>query len=101
MSTRCTEDCVGRPCWSPGKAAKEKQPFAHMNAREPPRFLLVVRSARGDCKSRYSGHAGGPAGFLSMPTRGNPPGVAEATPHFHGHRDRLRTRFMEAGSEAL
>jgi DNA repair protein RadC len=29
------------------------------------------------------------------------PGLAEAPPHFHGHRERLRARFMEAGSEAL
>jgi DNA repair protein RadC len=35
----------------------------------------------------------------------NPPpgadGLAAAPPHFHGHRERLRARFMEAGSEAL
>jgi DNA repair protein RadC len=29
------------------------------------------------------------------------PGLAEAPPHFHGHRERLRARFMEAGAEAL
>jgi DNA repair protein RadC len=29
-----------------------------------------------------------------------PPSRAE-TPHYHGHRDRLRARFEEAGSEAL
>jgi DNA repair protein RadC len=29
------------------------------------------------------------------------PGLAEATPHYHGHRQRLRQRFLEAGSEAL
>ena len=28
-------------------------------------------------------------------------GLAEAPPHFHGHRERLRERFREAGSEAL
>ncbi|MEP9375506.1 DNA repair protein RadC [Aquabacter sp. CN5-332] len=28
-------------------------------------------------------------------------GLAEATPHFHGHRDRLRSRFREAGAAAL
>lgn len=28
-------------------------------------------------------------------------GVAEASPHFHGHRERLRSRFREAGAAAL
>ncbi|MDC7789462.1 DNA repair protein RadC [Rhodoplanes sp. TEM] len=28
-------------------------------------------------------------------------GLAEAGPHYHGHRDRLRARFREAGSDAL
>jgi DNA repair protein RadC len=41
-----------------------------------------------------------------MSRRGAPrdaarPGFAEATPHFLGHRDRLRARFREAGEEAL
>jgi len=31
----------------------------------------------------------------------SPDGLAEAPPHFHGHRERLRARFREAGSEAL
>ena len=26
---------------------------------------------------------------------------SEATPHYHGHRDRLRQRFLDAGSDAL
>jgi len=30
---------------------------------------------------------------------GREPGVAEAPPHYHGHRERLRTRFREAGSD--
>ena len=29
------------------------------------------------------------------------PGLSEATPHYHGHRERLRARFREAGSEAV
>jgi len=28
-------------------------------------------------------------------------GAAEAAPHYHGHRERLRARFREAGAEAL
>ena len=28
-------------------------------------------------------------------------GLAEAPPHYHGHRERLRERFREAGAEAL
>lgn len=28
-------------------------------------------------------------------------GLAEAAPHFHGHRDRLRRRFREGGADAL
>ena len=28
-------------------------------------------------------------------------GLAEATPHYHGHRERLRTRFREAGADAV
>jgi DNA repair protein RadC len=38
-----------------------------------------------------------------MPPKRNsdPSGLAEAPPHYHGHRERLRARFREAGSEAL
>jgi len=28
-------------------------------------------------------------------------GLAEAPPHYHGHRDRLRARFRDAGADAL
>jgi DNA repair protein RadC len=28
-------------------------------------------------------------------------GLAEATPHYLGHRERLRDRFREAGADAL
>jgi len=28
-------------------------------------------------------------------------GLSEATPHYHGHRERLRARFREAGAEAI
>jgi DNA repair protein RadC len=33
--------------------------------------------------------------------RENPGGLAEAPPHYHGHRERLRERFREAGADAL
>jgi hypothetical protein len=33
--------------------------------------------------------------------RPNDHGVAEAPPHYHGHRERLRGRFREAGADAL
>ena len=29
------------------------------------------------------------------------PSLAEAPPHYHGHRERLRARFREAGADAL
>jgi DNA repair protein RadC len=28
-------------------------------------------------------------------------GLEEAHPHYHGHRERLRARFREAGSDAV
>ena len=48
----------------------------------------------------------GPAGVASMPPNAirpasRPDGLAEAPPHYHGHRERLRARFREAGAEAL
>jgi DNA repair protein RadC len=33
--------------------------------------------------------------------RENERGLAEAPPHYHGHRERLRERFREAGPDAL
>ena len=41
-----------------------------------------------------------------MPDESSPrpldhPGLAEASPHYHGHRERLRGRFLEAGSDAV
>jgi DNA repair protein RadC len=33
--------------------------------------------------------------------RANDPGAAEAPPHYHGHRERLRARFRQAGADAL
>jgi DNA repair protein RadC len=40
-----------------------------------------------------------------MPKKGQKserkPGLSEAGPHYHGHRERLRARFRDAGSEAV
>ncbi len=38
---------------------------------------------------------------MSGNKRGGVSGLAEASPHYHGHRERLRERFREAGAEAL
>jgi len=35
------------------------------------------------------------------PTSAKPTGSGGAKPHYHGHRDRLRKRFQEAGPQAL
>lgn len=37
----------------------------------------------------------------SRDERGAGTGLEDATPHYHGHRERLRARFREAGPEAL
>jgi DNA repair protein RadC len=44
-----------------------------------------------------------PRGDADGPTRhaSRPAELREAAPHFHGHRQRLRDRFMEAGDQAL
>ena len=33
--------------------------------------------------------------------RGSGQGLAEAAPHYYGHRERLRGRFREAGADAV
>lgn len=39
---------------------------------------------------------------MSAPSGTNAaPGLRETAPHYHGHRERLRTRFREAGGDAL
>jgi DNA repair protein RadC len=38
---------------------------------------------------------------MSEKKRASGQGLAEAPPHYYGHRDRLRGRFREAGAEAL
>ena len=33
--------------------------------------------------------------------KGRAAGLSEAPPHYHGHRERLRDRFRQAGAEAV
>ena len=41
--------------------------------------------------------------IMAVKRSGNGPdaGLEEAPPHYHGHRERLRARFREAGSDAV
>jgi DNA repair protein RadC len=41
------------------------------------------------------------SGFKLNKTEENDGGLADAAPHYHGHRERLRGRFREVGAEAL
>ena len=38
---------------------------------------------------------------MSGEPEGARPDPAEAAPHYHGHRERLRGRFRQAGADAL
>ena len=40
-------------------------------------------------------------GVMAENRSGREPGVAEAPPHYHGHRERLRERFRAVGPDAL
>src|SRR5690349_10156003 len=40
-------------------------------------------------------------GFKLNKTKDNDGGLADAAPHYHGHRERLRGRFRDAGADAL
>jgi len=39
--------------------------------------------------------------FILEKKRDSDGGLADATPHYHGHRERLRGRFRDAGADAL
>jgi DNA repair protein RadC len=39
----------------------------------------------------------GTAWLRPMPAKTNPPDQSTETPHYHGHRERLRERFYAAG----
>jgi hypothetical protein len=68
---------------------------------------------QGDCKILRSGHpwpwlaaARLPIGvsvrsFILEKKRESDGGLADAAPHYHGHRERLRGRFRDVGADAL
>ena len=49
----------------------------------------------------YARRGDGAARMAKKSKSANSPGLSEAAPHYHGHRERLRTRFRDAGSEAV
>src|SRR5690348_17219903 len=69
----------------------------------PPPLLAAILSRR--CQGTAAGvpmAATKPGNRSSKQSdRAEADGLAEAPPHFHGHRERLRGRFLQAGSEAL
>ena len=68
---------------------------------------------QADCKIFWSRHAWSRLGagrrpvevcvrsFILEKKRESDGGLAEAAQHYHGHRERLRGRFRDAGAEAL
>src|SRR5215475_3815610 len=74
--------------------------------------LLNMAKGRACCKSQHYRHpasllrrerAGWTRGNTDMPEKSDDQGAAatEKAPHYHGHRARLRQRFLDAGSEAV
>jgi DNA repair protein RadC len=67
----------------------ERRPFLHPKSAARP-ALSELQKLRGT------------AWLPSMPAKtSTPPDQAAETPHYHGHRERLRERFYGAGPEAL
>ena len=75
-------------------------------ARQAALSAEARRTSRADCKIRSVRTcivaANADAGIDGEPSADDAaPGLAEAAPHYHGHRERLRERFREAGADAL
>src|SRR6185437_4783899 len=90
-ASRCSPsprpNCISRPTGS-------KPAFRHQ-----PKNSLV------DCNCLNYNHSGQRRGRSFMTTKrggnGRKIGLSEASPHYHGHRERLRGRFRDAGAEAV
>ena len=75
---RGVHDLAGRPAQA---AIRLKRPLAARRLQIP----------------LFRAHAE-PSGSRMPPKRNSGRNLAEAPPHYHGHRERLRARFMEAGA---
>ena len=82
------------PITSPASAS------AAATARPAPAWPTPPAPGRGAALGRTPGR--GRAGGGRSPAKpSNPPDQSADTPHYHGHRNRLRERFHAAGPEAL
>lgn len=76
----------------PPTSSKSPEPSARPNTPTPPKAAATPKSVQAplfhDTQKTVA------------PTT-TPPRPKKPTPHYHGHRDRLRGRFKEAGVEAL
>src|SRR5262249_17366290 len=63
--------------------------------------LLQFAALSASCRRERSGVSAGAR--MIMPGKNDDQGAekAEKAPHYHGHRARLRQRFLDAGSEAI
>jgi DNA repair protein RadC len=66
-------------------------------ASDPPR---VAKPQIAVILKAPDGHGRGPFMAGDEGTK-KPTGLAEPAPHYHGHRERLRERFLKGGSDAL
>ena len=58
-------------------------------------------TAKASNSGLLSKRAGAALSMSSDHLAEGPAKIAEAEPHYHGHRERLRNRFREAGANAL
>ncbi len=91
----------------------QKQSTARILADQIQTNRVDVRppGCKADCKTSQSGHPcrqaaraadqSGCWGLILDDKRDDDGELAEAAPHYHGHRERLRGRFRDAGAEAL
>jgi DNA repair protein RadC len=81
---------------SPRKRGEVKKPLHKNPLTKPPKAIAAGRCCRHVAPATACG-----GGVMAENRSGRESGLAEATPHYHGHRERLRERFREAGSNAV